>query len=80
MKCWIVVKKPAMTMTSTRYIVVARQPSAVVLELLPFTCFNASSGSLTTNTLVSKVCMLLTGGETTHSVLLKVRYQSGHQA
>ena len=44
------------------------------------TCFNASSGSLTTNTFASKVCMLLTEGKTTHSVLWKVRYQCGHQA
>ena len=31
------------------------------------------SGSPTTNTLVSKVCMLLTEGKTAHSILWKVR-------
>jgi len=35
MKRWIVAKKPAMTMTSTSHPSLARQPSAMVLGLLP---------------------------------------------
>ena len=80
MKCWIVAKKRAMTMTLTRCSLLAQQPSAMALGLLPPMCFNASTCSLTRNTLVSNVCMLPTQGKTSPSILWKVRYQSAHQA
>jgi len=37
-------------------------------------------GSLTTNTLASKVCVSITERKSAHSVCWKVQYQSGHHA
>jgi len=74
---WVTKTPPWRWLRSLAFVTIAIGYGSMVQTV---TCFNACSRSLSTNTLVSKVCMLLTEGKTAHSILWKVRQQSRHQA